>query len=234
VRYLERQGFERGPMFQVPPNSNNLTAMRASIVKFCVIMLLLIVGWPYLGSEYSLYAGLSRRLFVAERWIPLGVYSLIALAGAASVFISPFLSNALIRVVFTLIFTINATILVLYCQLTGAHLGNSEITIFDLLWRERAMAWDVLPGYKSEMIYAVMLVLPVVAVLCAPSSAKLRLQGWWNAVPAVSVAGAFIVIVFTKGGMEQYFPTTGSLPAKVALGSFFGKSTVLSRRAPWS
>jgi Sulfatase len=192
--------------------------MKMSIAKLSVIGLLILIGLPHLRSEYYLFLAKVEFLSNTGQWLRLGAYSFFFIATILSVSICAFLSNAFVRVVASLTFIFSAAILVIYCVITGADDVKSAFADIGMLLRERAMAWEVLPGYKTEIIYAALILLPVIAVFCAPPNANFRLRSWWNLVPVISVSAMWVVGIYTKGS-TQAFPSISALPVKVALGA---------------
>jgi hypothetical protein len=204
--------------FRASPNGSSLAnTMKVSIAKLAVIGFLIVFGLSYLQSEYYLYLAKVEFLFNTRQWARLGIYNLFVFATTLSVSISAFLSNAFVRVVSSLCFIISAAILAIYCEISGADDVRVAFVDIGMLLRERAMAWEVLPGYKTEIICAVLILVPAIAVFSAPPSAKFRLRGWWNLVPVISFSAMCLVGMYTKGSTQE-FPSISALPVKVALG----------------
>jgi glucan phosphoethanolaminetransferase (alkaline phosphatase superfamily) len=201
--------------------------MTSLVAKSIVIIGFLVVGYSYLLGEYQIYYWLAAGLVAKENWLALGVYSLVYLALLVSIFICSLLSNTFVRVTFGLMFIFNIAFILTYAEIVGLSsedwldflLGN-YIHIFDLLRLEHGWALDFLRSYKTEFVYAVLILVPVATVVCAPPSERFSLKRWWNCVPIISLAAACIVAAYTKGNLNK-FSIAATLPAKVGLEILF-------------
>src|SRR3954470_2390694 len=74
------------------------------------------------------------------------------------------------------------------------------------------MALEVLPLYTAQILPALILMLLVALIFCAPPPKALRLGRWWNSVPIVSLG--LIVALMGYTTIKGYgFPTIAGLPA---------------------
>jgi hypothetical protein len=187
--------------------------------KLATIVALCFAAFPFIRSEFWAFERQFTMFFQSDRYFLLLFHSMIWVAIWIAVAASPLIQKTIPRVVVSSIWLVSTPIYIGYCLVTGAHRfpgADIEIGIFDLLWRERAMALSIAPGYWQEIAICVLAVIVLGYIAFLKPESRFSIRGWIGYLPLGVLCVAYSLVFLTKGGLA--LPSIAVLPARVVLG----------------
>jgi lipid A ethanolaminephosphotransferase len=186
------------------------------LIKLIALAAIGILGRGYLASDWVVLAKAARKLAKRRknrrrRRLLVASYAATAVALLAA----PFVESTALRTIMVLYLALNATVLVLYRNITGFYLHQRAIfdeEISEVLWREKDMAVEAFRAYRREVLTVVVPAVALIAILVWPPAPPLLIPGLWGLAPLAALAGIVLAYV---AGWEPPLPVIATLPARI-------------------
>jgi glucan phosphoethanolaminetransferase (alkaline phosphatase superfamily) len=178
-----------------------------------------------LAAAPKAWADLFYYRFVMFRGLYGAGYAIIFSATILALGIIPFLRNAYARILLVVVIVVGYAADQMFFGFTDYHLNLGAL---QTIWRERGMAVDALSTYATHFARDCLWVIGAGIILALAPARDWALRLRWSGVPLSALALVSLVILYTKGGTQE-FPPPFALPVMFGITATASPVTAATR-----